>query len=291
MGKIGNISIDFVKDWASHLEKLLVSEGQRVNTESDSIEVIAQYYAYERRFPTIERKEIHKAKGFSCPAAHAKGLSLIESKLVSGESVRAHLNTTSIDLKKRDDLLVEWGIHHLHLGTIPHSRDSRFVERTGPLLYCRITKSDAYFIGVKPHGQWTNQNLIQILHDNWPSSISQYRLNNVTELAIPVDQSDRAQLRQGNVNSFVELAPGVVYGSLGGGFTSSGLPTTAMLLANQATDWLKRKQSVVIQSKEEWAQEAEFPQGDFNFRLIWKDGVAYALDERQKLSIKLGKPC
>jgi hypothetical protein len=45
-------------------------------------------------------------------------------------------------------MLNDWGIHHLHLGT-KISKNTGFVERTGPLLFVKFEKNVAYFIGVK----------------------------------------------------------------------------------------------------------------------------------------------
>lgn len=46
-----------------------------------------------------------------------------------------------------------------------------FVNRTGPVLFARFDEQNAYLINVWSHGNWTNQDMIRIIHNNWPESI------------------------------------------------------------------------------------------------------------------------
>ena len=68
----------------------------------------------------------------------------------------AHLSRKIVDLDYDDDLLNDWDIYHLHLGTNLHI--DGFVKRTGPMLFVRFNEQNAYFKNVMGHGSWTNVN-------------------------------------------------------------------------------------------------------------------------------------
>jgi hypothetical protein len=94
------------------------------------------------------------------------GIDLVGSKIELGIDLRPHISRKIVDLHFDDDLLNEWDIHHLHLGTTLDANG--FVKRTGPVLFVRFDRQNAYFINVLGHGSWTNQDMIRIIHRKWP---------------------------------------------------------------------------------------------------------------------------
>jgi hypothetical protein len=58
-------------------------------------------------------------------------------------------------------LLNEWGVHHLHLGAAPSSRDPSLIERSGPVLFARINPDDFYAINVYSHGAWEQTSVLE----------------------------------------------------------------------------------------------------------------------------------
>ena len=136
-------------------------------------------------------------------------------------------------------LFIHWGIHHLHLGR--HMESDGFVERTGPLLFCRFDAENAYFINVLPHSStsWTDQDMIRILHDNWPRSMEMYQLKGVIGLSETVTNESIHTLRSENINSLIKVRDGVVYGYFGGGIMSNGMPATSVLAHDRSVDELE----------------------------------------------------
>ena len=65
-----------------------------------------------------------------------------------------------------DDLLNDWGIHHLHLGTEYNKRGK--IKRSKNLLFCIINSKSVYFINIQEHkANWANKELLEIVYDNW----------------------------------------------------------------------------------------------------------------------------
>ena len=66
---------------------------------------------------------------------------------------------------RRDDLdllLADWGVHHLHL------LETYGGARGPDLLFAAFKPGDAYFIGIYPHGAWTDLGIVETIVRNWP---------------------------------------------------------------------------------------------------------------------------
>ena len=102
---------------------------------------------------------------------------------VSGGRVTQHLSKEVNDSTTKDGLLWDYGMHHFHLSK---KRDrSGFVERSDYLLFAIVTAQDAYFVDVRKHRDpddllWVRQNLLDIVHANWPQLTNLCVLRGVT---------------------------------------------------------------------------------------------------------------
>lgn len=279
------IATNLFHDWAQYLRSLLAQEGHSV--VGSDMDVCVIYYDLERRYPLATPRRIFKPSGFRCPAECEPGLAELERKIEAGEDLRPHLNVTFDKLDARDGMLTDWGILHFHLGTKPHAKRPKFMARTGALLYARLTRDAAYFIGVFGHGEWANEGLIRVLHDNWPASIKEYLLSGVVGMQMQIAPSDRKRLRGAQINSSVELEPGVVYLGPGGGVALSGHSFLGVQKANDAYYQCEAWEKLLRERSELWLPKAKEPNGWFEFKLRIEDGIFYAVDEAQAVAIKL----
>ncbi|MDQ6912674.1 MAG: hypothetical protein M3128_07330 [Verrucomicrobiota bacterium] len=285
-----NIEIALMKDWAKHLRSELAADGVHLPASISDHEVCVKYYGYQMRFPVARPRTIHKPPGFACPPLCAKGLAQLEKKISAGDDLRPHLSKGAVDLNRQDKMLLEWGIYHFHLGETTEPKDPRYIARTGNLLYARLTTNDAYIIGVFSHGAWSNDDLVRVLHDNWPDSIQNFRFNGVQGLARQFSPADRTKLRNADINSAIEISPGVVYGSLGGGFALSGDSASAVLKSNRCHHWFTDAERRVRESAPRWTVSAKNPTGWFRFQLEISGGSFYAVDAAQDVRLNLGVP-
>jgi hypothetical protein len=148
-------------DWVNLVRDDLASQGYPPSGKESDEEIIVRVINLERRSIASLPREVHCAQGFTVPANLQAGFDLVKGKIEHGEDLRPHLSTRITDPDYEDAMLNEWGIHHLHLGTVIESKG--FVNRTGPVLYARFESQKAFCLTVMPHGQWTNQQLIQLL--------------------------------------------------------------------------------------------------------------------------------
>ena len=141
---------------------------------------------------------------------------------VEGESVIPFLSRRVEDATKEDPLLWDWGIHHLHLRKEPDG--SGFVRRSDYLLFVIVTDAEAFFVDVRPHTDpegllWFRQDLLRIVHSNWPELIEPNVLSG--ETGDQLDDEQKKVLRGKNTNSVMELG-GKAVASPGGGVMADG---------------------------------------------------------------------
>lgn len=214
-------NIDLFSDWANLVRQNLSSQLFNVNgINNDEISIL--HYTLKKRLIFNKPRKIHKSNVFTCPRNLQDGLELLENKIENGENLRPHQSRLLQDLENKDGLLFDWDIHHFHLGTVIES--DGFIKRTGPLLYALIDENNVYFIDILNHGQWTNQNLLNIIHQNWPDTIDNFRIKDSNVVGLEHNAADEEinALRRANINVLIEVQPGVIYIGPGGGLVASG---------------------------------------------------------------------
>lgn len=215
---MAKIIADFKADLvAMAREYLTVNWGApQAHISDDSL--IASFLDSLRRRPAPRPREVWEADKFVCPSDHANGWQLLREKVIRGSDLAPHLGRDHSSLKHSDGLLNEWSVHHFHLGTVPHHKDSRYTKRTARVLLAIVTDDDFYAITVTDkHGGWEDVEIIESIHRNWPQAIQ--RLNGVQGEHLIV--SERKQLRKVNGNVATTVSDGTVYIGLGGGVASS----------------------------------------------------------------------
>ncbi|WP_152965313.1 hypothetical protein [Cobetia sp. UCD-24C] len=283
-----NINISLYQDWINILRNRLSDFGYSISDHSDE-NISRIYLNLEKRLIPQKARRILKHDNFYCPDEMTSGLKGVEEAITSGQNLLPYLSKRIKKPNYNDALLNHWGIHHLHLGkTI--GRDG-FVEHGNPLLFCRFDDENAYFINVLTHGAWAEQDMIRVLHKNWPDSIKQFQINGLIRLTQPITDSDIKTFRQKKINTFVEVEDGAIYGAIGGGFASSGISIDVVRQADQYEAWLNQNQAHIINNIENIRNEArkkniELPSTP-HFELKIENNTEYAVESVSKICIKL----
>jgi len=185
------------------------------------------------------------------------------------------------NLDEIDDLLYDWGIFHLHLGTTLES--DGYVTRTGPLLFGFFDDTNFYFINVMPHGSWTRQEILRTIHRNWEHALDSHKIKDKTVVGLSHNVTDEEikRLRKANINVLIEVEPGVIYVTPGGGFVASGhsLEVMHQHLRNKKylNDLEKHiKENLPTFLKSLFGDDLSFiTNRDLIFKLKKKDGIYY----------------
>ncbi|MGR3970531.1 hypothetical protein [Shewanella sp. 1180_01] len=189
----------------------------------------------ERRIP-IKKWNIH----ISPQLQNRTEIVDIVSMLSKGKDVNPFLSKQvkgQHQNKKTDLLRFEWGIYHIHFEEGGKGDEMLFVYFDG---------NEAYLLDILLHEKnganhitWTNTDLIQILHDNWPHVIARAIFKTDSKETLTTEQ--RQILRNKAANTNVTVRDGTEYMPIGGGFSCSKHPQKA---AENTLRMLKRTEEL-----------------------------------------------
>lgn len=215
------IVADFWRDYIDTLKQHLGKKGLIASgNEQDKDFFIAHFNWLHRRI-TPNPRTVHVPTNFQMPAQFTREVDTVRKDIEAGTDITPRLSRLIMDWAYTDPMLSDWGVYHLHIGS---SLDpDGFTARTGCLLFARFDDASAYLLGVFDHKSWTNQDLVEIVHANWPKTIERYKLD-VTQLRWQPSSDERKKLRAAGINASVQLKDGTVYQPIGGGMASDGTP-------------------------------------------------------------------
>jgi hypothetical protein len=175
---------DFLSDLRQATIQKLTASGATFDAAGDLRELLQAYYTIEERRIALRIRSVHRSPEFDAAVTKLKpheqaAASAIARKLSAGNDVNGHLSLRSLQPGARDELLVDWRIHHLHLNLGPHRADARFLERSGPLAFGHVTDNNAYLLTVLTHGNWTDRSLFEILVRRFPEAVDSFELRGI----------------------------------------------------------------------------------------------------------------
>jgi len=150
----------------------------------------------------------------------------IKNKMLAGEDISAYQSKSAEKFEYHDRLLNHWGIYHLHLNPISTLKNG-YVKRADDLLFLRIEGNTAYLIDIRDHSEinvWEQRELIEYVDNNWPDLHFTINGDLVKKTLNP---TQRATLRQKNVNSYESISGKTIMAKLG--VMSNGSPIDAIM--------------------------------------------------------------
>jgi hypothetical protein len=215
------VSVDFMADWHNLLARE-ISAIDPAYASGSAEQLCHRWLNWRLRSIPARPRRIREAREFMCPPARQGAFTQLRRKIRQGDDVAPHLSKGILKLDSNDALLNDWGIYHLHLGTALEKPPSPFVERTREVLFARFDDDNAYLISVGVHGDWAQKRLLEVVHRNWPQTITHARLPAGVKPAYDFTDDDRTKIRKAHVQA-IEEVDGVTYMAPGGGVMTSGL--------------------------------------------------------------------
>jgi hypothetical protein len=163
------IDMDFRADLRVIIEAELDALGYEPDPQLPLHKLTNLYFDALTRRISPRPRQVIRARDFSCPPAHAAGLAQLVTDIETGADLAPRLSRSLDEFEFIDGMLVEWGIYHFHLGTTPHPKRPGLIQSTGDLVYAIVSADTVYFLAVLPHRQWSNERLLQVIEENWPS--------------------------------------------------------------------------------------------------------------------------
>lgn len=214
------IQADFWHDLNEIAEAMLDDEGYK---NIDSSKAVQQLINARYRCLVAKHRDIEQSDVFVCPSECIDALNLIKSKVVSGDNLTPFMTRSMKNASFKDGLLNVEHIYHFHLST-QIDKDG-FMKRSGHLLMAYVDDDRFYMITIYKHNEqpFENQELINIIHRNWPELADKRKADGVIGLSYNVDDASYRLFRKANVNMLHENN-GRVYGSLGDTVALDGTP-------------------------------------------------------------------
>ena len=297
-------------DFLSDLKLAIVSEFQRQGIsfpESADLDHLASRYLEMRirRIEPVPRKvhfseEIRDSLGTlsreTDPKVRGKALEAkgtvfyLRHLFESGDTVMPFLSreVNNTEPKKPDGLLWDYAMHHLHLSR----RDGRhgFVKGSRWLLFVIVADQDVFFVDVRPHVdpekfQWVHQDLLDIVHNNWPELTESRVLYGFT--ARKITNAEKLELRRKNVNVAHQVG-GRVIAPLGFGTSGDGHSKLCRFLADKLLHDLEQHQGILDSSSAElratFVEDGMSEDAEMDFKLVRRAELDMSEDQSAKMS-------
>ena len=263
------MKIDFVRDAKELFKRRLEAMGVIIKHDDDPI---ISWYIYRERIIPASRREVVKAKDFSCPPLFTEKLKRLETEIENGANLNSYLSRSIMNCSKDDLMLYDWGIYHLHISDkLDTKKSDGFMERSDLLLYALFDDDKAYFIKTINHkGQnnmWTKKECLDIINDNWPHLLESYIMKGVSKEQQYISDDERSALRKNHLNTFITLNNGVVIMPPNMGLVCDGSPFKAIYAADYLKKQLKDVQSSIMNDISDFRKKIKSNEAIYEIKL------------------------
>lgn len=245
--------MDFFEDVLIGLQREMANEGVTLPlySKSDAVITLARCAEYKMRRIGINKRTVqisNHLKNSIEYARHKAAIDNLEKLSELGSDVSPYQSKTIDRFEYSELLLFDWGIQHLHLGTVQSGQ--QFSSRTGPLLFAMYKNTEAYFIAILDHGKWAELDLLNIVESDWPQLLDPYTIKGISGISPIPTQEETLELRKAGVMTMQQLASGRILSSIGGGITTAKTSVRAMTEAQQLARLLHRAEDAVIKDEQ-----------------------------------------
>ena len=295
--------MDFLSDLAQAIASEFTRVGISFPPDADPDHLASRYLEMRiRRIDPTPRKvhfseEMHYSLGDLArdndPKPSAKAMEAwatvfyLRHLFESGETVIPYLTKWVNKTETCDGLLWDYAMHHLHLSRNDGKND--FVERADWLLFAIVADQDAFFVDVRPHEdsehlQWVRQDLLDIVHSNWPELTEGRVLHGIT--GARVTDTEKQELRRENVNLAHEVG-GRAIAPLGLGTASDGHSKSRRFLADKLLHELEQQQRLFYEQTDElraaFVEIGMAEDAQMEFKLVRKGDSSLSADQVTEL--------
>lgn len=283
------IIMNFHSDLAEFAREQLVTAGYKTDLSEKPEATIMKFLNVAKRRIAPKPRKVLISKEFSCPPALKAGVNEVLRKAARGEDLSPQQSSRYFDPDFDDSLLNDWDIHHFHPETRRHPRNKRLVKRTDSLLFARVKDEVLYCISVFDHQSFAWQQMLGILHRDWPESIARFRANGITGETLT--DSNIHTLRRSNCNTILAVEDGTAYFSPGGGCSFSGTGIMVMRECARVRAYCRNMEKIVSNWSWEYVRqtvaEGKEPLRSYQFRLVVRDDGFLAIENQARITIKL----
>ncbi|KWS19011.1 hypothetical protein [Pseudomonas syringae] len=240
------IKTDFEADWTAELRRIMEDDWAMDLAAVMPQELAVLFFHAGKRRIEPRPRAVKISTAFACPAEYQSRWAALVVKIEAGDDLSPHLSLRIEDVMGKDQLLMDWGVYHLHLGQAPHPKNQSFVERTGPVVFGFPTVDAFHAIGVYEHGAWSDGSVIEIMHSNWPHLTQRAQIQGTgMSLTQNYTDEDRRKLRAVGINLITPLSDGTCLSPVGGGYSGNGISAEGVIASDRERELIKEIQNQI----------------------------------------------
>jgi hypothetical protein len=254
--------------------------------KKDTHDLLTALFNLQDKTVSVKRRRVHIAKELrdkEIKKPYSDYLKQIRNKFRNGKDINPYLSTMSVKPYKKDLLLYDWGIHHLHLNN--NLNDKRFIERSDSILFFVLKEDDVYFIDVTKHKledgtEFSQQHLLKIIKKNWSFLLAPFKLEGFTGLSEKIDDKNHSLLRNSGAATLVEV-DGEVFGLIGGGITTAKTNINHTTKTDKIIISLRKLEDnlkVNQRSLKEITRDFKISSIETDYQLILEDKIFYIIE-------------
>lgn len=219
---------NFLNNWAKNT---LIEENISFKNDEETIPYFIQLLNHKSKLIKPIPRNVSFSRNFQISPDNQEGFNQLLTCIKNGINVNPYLSKISLDGGKVDGLLDNYGLKHFHLGK-EEEENSNFIQRTGELALVFITNDEVFFVASKMHGRghgliWYEKDVLEILHQERPDLISNFKVENFTDISPTITEAlDIKRLRDKQINTYITLSDGAVYGPINLGQSTAGYSIT-----------------------------------------------------------------
>jgi len=289
---MGVNSLDLLEDLNNILQIEFEILGYQT-PKKDTYHLLTALFNLQNKTVSVKRRRVHisdKLRVKDIEKPYNDYFKQIRNKFKNGKDINPYLSTMSVKPHKKDLLLYDWGIHHLHLNN--KLNDKGFIERSDYILFFVLKEDDVYFIDVTKHKledrtEFSQQHLLGIVKRNWSHLLEPFKVRGVTGLSKKIDDKSHSLLRNLGAATLVEV-DGEVFGLIGGGISTAKTNIVHTQKAHEISISLRRlEDNLRIRQKDlkEITSEFKIPSIEASFNLILEDKSFYIVESHSENKI------
>ena len=278
--------MDLLKDLNGILQTELHKLGYQQIEKKYTHDLLTALFNVQDKTVSVKRRRVHISKELNAKEIeepYNNYLKLIRNKFKNGKDVNPHLSGGSTKLYRKDLLLYDWGIHHLHLNDKLNSKG--LIERSDYLLFFILKEDDVYFIDVTKHKledktEFSQQYLLGIVKRNWSYLLDPFKIP--ATLSRKNDDKAHSSLRGGGIVTFVDI-DGEAYGLMGGGISSARTNLTHTRKADDIIKSVRDQENTLKKAQKDlkhFTSEFNISAIETDYKLILEDKSFHIAESR-----------
>jgi len=269
------IKLDIYNQWIDYIKTELIKRfgSDKISDYGNEHDYAIAWFKWQRRLIIKKTRILKKSKEFNCPKNRINGHKKLEEAISNGFDLSPWLSISIKKLKYEDEMLNDWGIHHLHLGE--NKKTDGFIERTNELLFAVFTNDTCYEIGIFKHGDWSEIDLLEIINNNFPELINSKKLKGIVDIQYsPKTRKEILDLRKAHVCYLIKLSDGSILLPPGGGVATDGSSIDAVTIADYWGHIFRKAEKDIEENIQKLIKDGILPDNNYLFSLnIYEDLV------------------